>query len=82
MLTAHYLGPNNVGNMAHEAENVLTLAYYDGEKCQWNFENYALMHLRQHLILDLEALMAHGYATQDPRCVSCSLGSGAPRWMS
>jgi hypothetical protein len=58
LLYAHYLGPNNVGNMAGEAENILKTAKYDGEKRQWNFEKYALMHLCQHLIL--EALMAHG----------------------
>jgi hypothetical protein len=64
LLYAHYLGPNNVGNMAGEAENVLKTAKYDGEKRQWNFEKYALTHLRQHLIL--EALMAHGYVGIDP----------------
>jgi len=81
LLYAHYLGPNTVGNMAGEAKNVLTSARYDGEKRQWNFEKYALMHLRQYLIL--EALMAHGYVVsiQDRRFVSCSLGSGAPCWM-
>ncbi len=61
---AHYLGPNNVGNMAGEAETVLNMVQYHGEKRQWNFEKYALMHLRQHLIL--EALMAHGYVGIDP----------------
>ena len=64
LLYAHYLGPNNVGNMAGEAENILKTAKYDGEKRQWNFEKYALTHLRQHLIL--EALMAHGYVGIDP----------------
>ena len=57
LLYAHYLGPNNIGNMAGEAETVLNIVQYHGEKRQWNFEMYALMHLRQHLIL--EALMAH-----------------------
>ena len=64
LLYAHYLGPNNVGNMAGEAETVLNTVQYHGEKRQWNFEKYALMHLRQHLIL--EALMAHGYVGIDP----------------
>jgi hypothetical protein len=64
LLYAHYLGPNNVGNMAGEAESVLNMVQYHGEKRQWNFEKYALMHLRQHLIL--EALMAHGYVGNDP----------------
>ena len=52
----HYLWPNNVGNMAGEAETVLNTVQYHGKKGQWNFEKYAMMHLRQHLIL--EALMA------------------------
>ena len=50
--------------MAGEAENVLTLARYDGDRHQWNFDKYTLMHLHQHLIL--EALMAHGYVGIDP----------------
>ena len=64
LLYAHYLGPNNVGNMAGEAENMLSTTRYDGEKHQWNFEEYTLMHLPQHLIL--EALVAHGYVGIDP----------------
>jgi hypothetical protein len=64
LLYVHYLGPNNVGNMAGEAENVLSTTRYDGEKRQWNFEKYAPMHLRQHLIL--EALVAHGYVGINP----------------
>jgi hypothetical protein len=64
LLYVHYLGPNNVGNMAGEAENALNMVQYHGEKRQWNFEKYAPMHLRQHLIL--EALMAHGYVGIDP----------------
>jgi hypothetical protein len=49
---------------AGEAETVLNTVQYHGEKRQWNFEKDALMHLRQHLIL--EALMAHGYVGIDP----------------
>jgi len=81
LLYAHYLGPNNVGNMAGEAETVLNRVQYHGKKRQWNFEKYALMHLRQHLIL--EALMAHGYVGIDPgsKVRFYLLGSGAPRWM-
>jgi hypothetical protein len=45
--------------MAGEAEQVLASVQYKGETRQWNFEKYALMHLRQHLIL--EALVIHGY---------------------
>ena len=63
LLYAHYLGPNNVGNMAGEAETVLNTVQYHGEIRQWNFEKYALTLLRQHLIL--EALMAHGYVGRE-----------------
>jgi hypothetical protein len=63
LLFRHYLGPNNVGNMAGEAEQVLASVQYKGETRQWNFEKYALMHLRQHLIL--EALVIHGYTGID-----------------
>ena len=51
--------------MAGEAENVLTLARYDGEKRQWIFEKYAL--------LVLEALMAHGYVGINPGLKVCFL---------
>ena len=64
LVYVHYLGPNNVDNMAGEAENVLSTTRYDGKKHQWNFEKYALMHLCQYLIL--EALVAHGYVGIDP----------------
>jgi hypothetical protein len=59
LLFRHYLGPNNVGNMAGEAEQMLASVQYKGKTHQWNFEKYALTHLRQHLIL--EALVVHGY---------------------
>jgi hypothetical protein len=49
--------------MAGEAEQVPTLVQYKGETRQWNFEKYALMHLRQHLIL--KALVIHGYTGID-----------------
>ncbi len=40
LLYALYLGPNNVGNMAGEAETVLNTVQYHGEKRQWNFKNF------------------------------------------
>jgi hypothetical protein len=64
MLYCHYLGPNNIDNMAGKAEKVLLMAAFHGEQHQWNFKKYALMHLKQHLIL--EALMAHGYMGINP----------------
>jgi len=74
LLYAHYLGPNNIGNVAGEAETVLNMVQYHGEKHQWNFEKYTLMHLRQHLIL--EALMAHGYVGINPGSKVCFLLAG------
>jgi hypothetical protein len=35
----HYLGPNNVDNMASTAERKLATTTYAGEKKRWNFEN-------------------------------------------
>jgi hypothetical protein len=63
LLFRHYLGPNNIGNMAGEAEQVLASIEYKGETRQWIFEKFALTHLRQHLIL--EALVVHGYTGID-----------------
>jgi hypothetical protein len=74
LLYAHYLGPNNLGNMAGEAETVLKTVQYHGEKRQWTFEKYALMHLHQHLIF--EALMAHGYVGINPGSKVCFLLAG------
>jgi hypothetical protein len=64
LLYRHYLGPNNIDNMAGKAKKVLLMVVYHGEQRQWNFEKYALMHLKQHLIL--KALMAHGYTVINP----------------
>jgi hypothetical protein len=64
LLYAHYLGPNNVDYMAGEAEKTLASSRYDGEKRNWGFEKYALLHLKQHQIL--EGLIPHGYNGIDP----------------
>jgi len=49
--------------MAGEAKQVLASVQYKGETRQWNFKKYALMHLRQHLIL--EALVVYRYTGID-----------------
>ena len=64
-LKDHYLGPNNVDNMATTAEKALSDATYSGEHRRWNFEKYVKMHVDQHAIL--EGLTEHGYAGIDPR---------------
>ena len=59
----HYLGPNNMGNMAATAEHKLINATYRGEGRCWDFERYATLHKEQHTIL--EGLKEYGYAGMD-----------------
>ena len=40
----HYLGPNNINNMATEAETCLQSATFNGKKKRWNFEKYVRTH--------------------------------------
>ena len=47
----HYLGPNNIGNMAATAEDKLINAMYRGEGRHWNFERYATLYKEQLLSL-------------------------------
>lgn len=61
----HYLGPNNVDNMASWAERKLSDTHYQGEKKRWNFEKYVRTHVDQHSILS--GLTEHGYAGIDER---------------
>jgi len=64
-LKGHFLGANNVDNMAAEAESRLTTTHYHGEQRRWNFERYVKSHVDQHHILD--GLHEHGYAGIDAR---------------
>ena len=64
-LRYHYLGPNNVDNMASLAEKKLAMTTYTGELCCWTFEKYVTLHKDQHSIL--EGLTKHGYAGIDER---------------
>ena len=59
----HYLGLNNVDNMAALAEQKLNTATYEGEGCRWDFEQYVTVHQEQNIIL--EGLVSHGYAGID-----------------
>ena len=59
----HYLGPNNIGNMAATAEHKLINATCRGERRHWDFERYATLHKEQHTIL--EGLKEYGYAPMD-----------------
>jgi hypothetical protein len=61
----HYLGPNNVDNLASAAEKRLETTTYQGEKKRWDFEKYVRVHVEQHSIL--EGLVEHGYSGIDAR---------------
>ena len=64
-LQNHYLGPNNVDNMASLTEKKLAMTTYTGEHRRWTFEKYVKLHKDQHSIL--EGLTEHGYAGIDER---------------
>ena len=55
----HFLGLDNVDNMASEAERILVATYYSGECKRLNFERYVKIKKDQHHIL--EGLKEHGY---------------------
>ena len=59
----HYLGPNNIGNMAATAEHKLINATDRREGRCWDFERYATLHNEQHTII--EGLQEYGYAGMD-----------------
>ena len=62
-LQNHYLGPNNIDNMASLAEKKLAMTTYTGEHHRRTFEKYVTLHKDQHSIL--EGLTEHGYAGID-----------------
>jgi hypothetical protein len=64
-LYQHFLGPNNVDNMATMAEDKLKSTVYNGEQRRWDFEKYINLHKSQHSIM--EGLVEHGYTGIDPR---------------
>jgi heptaprenylglyceryl phosphate synthase len=64
-LYQHYLGPNNVDNMATMAEDKLKMTVYNGEQSHWDFEKYVNVHKQQHSTM--EGLVEHGYTGIDPR---------------
>jgi hypothetical protein len=63
LLFDHFLGPNNVGNMASEAETKLTGTLYNGEKKRFTWETYVRIHTEQHSVLN--GLKYYGYAGID-----------------
>jgi hypothetical protein len=63
LLFDHFLGPNNVGNMASAAETKLTGTLYNGEKKHFTWETYFRIHTEQHSVLN--GLKDYGYAGID-----------------
>jgi hypothetical protein len=81
LLFEHFLGPNNVGNMASEAETKLTSTLYNGEKKLFTWETYVRIHTEQHSVLN--GLKDYGYAGIDDssKVVICSKESRLQNWM-
>jgi hypothetical protein len=63
LLFDHFLGPNNVGNMASEADTKLTSTLYNGEKKCFTWETYVRIHTEQHSVIN--GLKDYGYAGID-----------------
>jgi hypothetical protein len=63
LLFDHFLGPNNVGNMASEAETKLTRTLYNRENKRFTWETYVRIHTEQHSVLN--GLKDYGYAGID-----------------
>jgi hypothetical protein len=63
LLSDHFLGPNNVGNMASEAETKLTSTLYNSEKKRFTWETYVRIHTEQHSVIN--GLKYYGYAGID-----------------
>jgi hypothetical protein len=63
LLFDHFRGPNNVGNMASEADTNLTSTLYNGEKKRLTWETYVRIHTEQHSVLN--GLKDYGYAGID-----------------
>ena len=64
-LYQHFLGPNNVDNMAAMAEDKLKTTVYSGEQRRWDFEKFINVHKTQHSVM--EGLKEHGYTGIDNR---------------
>jgi hypothetical protein len=74
LLFDHLLCPNNVWNMASEAETKLTGTLYNGEKERFTWETYVRIHTEQHSVLN--GLKDYGYAGIDDSSKLCHLLKG------
>jgi hypothetical protein len=63
LLFYHFVGPNNVGNMASSTETKLTGTLYKGEKKRFTWETYVRIHTEHHSVLN--GLKYYGYAGID-----------------
>jgi hypothetical protein len=63
LLFDHFLVPNNVENMASEAETKLTSTLYNGGKKRFTWETYVRIHTEQHPVLN--GLKYYGYTGID-----------------
>lgn len=73
-LDGHYLGINNIDNMAAKAEGKLQNTTYNGETRRWNFEKFVRLHVEQHHTI--AGLVRHGHAGIDERSKVRHLLSG------
>jgi hypothetical protein len=64
-LEGHYLGINNVDNMAVTAEAAIQNAVYRGESRRFDFERYVKIHVDNFNIT--KNLVTHGYSPMDER---------------
>ena len=58
-LWSHYLGENNINNLATAAETTLENTTYKGESKRWTFDQYVRLYMDQHQIFT--SLTSHGY---------------------
>jgi hypothetical protein len=63
LLWDHFLGPNNVDNMALVAEAKIGSVSYTGERKNWTWEKYVQIHTEQYAVLN--GLTDYGYSRID-----------------
>jgi hypothetical protein len=63
LLWNYFLGPNNIDNMASEAEAKIGSVSYTGERKKWTWEKYVQIHAQQHAVLN--GLTDYGYSGID-----------------
>jgi hypothetical protein len=74
IMSDHFIGPNNVGNMASAAETNLPRTLYNGEKKCFTWEAYVRIQNEQYSVLN--GLKYYGYAGIDDSSKVCQLLKG------